>query len=224
MGLIKKKFIERITSGKILGRKSSGTGLIEELSLSEVLDLIGSAQEGDILYRGASAWQRLARGTNGQILTLASGLPSWGNANSGYNQTQYLTSRFDNYNTSEVTIPDINFIIPSGLYHFELGISGFTENSAEIITARVRLPYGLMKLYLTKIIKDSSTTFTITNELSYTDSNYISLISASYSGGLCYLNGLINFTADSNLIVKVNNNNGTYKGSISLLYIHIYKI
>lgn len=42
-----------------------------------VLDLIGSTAEGDIIYKGASGWTRLAKGTDGQVLTLASGIPSW---------------------------------------------------------------------------------------------------------------------------------------------------
>jgi hypothetical protein len=35
---------------------------------------------GDILYRGASSTTRLAKGTDGQVLTLVSGLPAWGAA------------------------------------------------------------------------------------------------------------------------------------------------
>jgi hypothetical protein len=53
---------------KILGRETAGPGLAEELTLSEVLDFIGSATRGDILYRGASEWQRLAASTNGYFL------------------------------------------------------------------------------------------------------------------------------------------------------------
>lgn len=34
---------------------------------------------GDIVYRTATAWARLAKGTNGQILSLVSGLPAWAN-------------------------------------------------------------------------------------------------------------------------------------------------
>lgn len=38
---------------------------------------------GDIIIRGASGWQRLAKGSDGQVLTLASGLPSWATASGG---------------------------------------------------------------------------------------------------------------------------------------------
>lgn len=69
-------------TSRILGRKTSGAGDPEECTLSEVLDFIGSAAQGDILYRGASAWERLAAGTSGQLLqTLGSGAnPQWANA------------------------------------------------------------------------------------------------------------------------------------------------
>jgi len=50
---------------------SGGTigGGVEELSLSEVLDFVGSAARGDILVRGASTWARVPVGTLGQVLT-----------------------------------------------------------------------------------------------------------------------------------------------------------
>ncbi len=36
-----------------------------------------AAVSGDIIYRGASAWERLPKGTDGEVLKLVSGLPSW---------------------------------------------------------------------------------------------------------------------------------------------------
>lgn len=52
----------------IKARKAGTTGDPEDCSLSELLDFIGSAAQGDILYRGASGWARLAAGTSGQYL------------------------------------------------------------------------------------------------------------------------------------------------------------
>lgn len=61
--------IQNITAtARILGRKTAGAGDTEELTLSELLDFIGSAAQGDILFRGAAGWQRLAAGTSGQVL------------------------------------------------------------------------------------------------------------------------------------------------------------
>lgn len=38
---------------------------------------IPGAASGDILYRGASKWQNLPKGSNGQVLALSGGLPVW---------------------------------------------------------------------------------------------------------------------------------------------------
>ncbi len=66
-------------TSRILGRKTAAAGDTEECTLSEILDFIGSAAQGDILYRGAATWARLAAGTSGQFLkTLGAGAnPAW---------------------------------------------------------------------------------------------------------------------------------------------------
>jgi hypothetical protein len=63
----------------IQGRASAGTGAIEALTLSQVLDFVGSAAQGDILYRGAASWGRLPAGTAGQFLQTqgAAANPIW---------------------------------------------------------------------------------------------------------------------------------------------------
>lgn len=73
------KLDNNITTSRLLGRTTAGSGEIEELTLSQALDLIGSAAQGDILYRGASAWARLGAGTSGHFLkTLgAAANPAW---------------------------------------------------------------------------------------------------------------------------------------------------
>lgn len=67
---------------RIKARQSSGSGDPEDLTLSEVLDFIGSAAHGDILYRAASGWARLGAGTaNQRLLTKgASANLAWGGA------------------------------------------------------------------------------------------------------------------------------------------------
>lgn len=67
---------------RVLGRNSSGAGDAEEVTLSQLLDWVGSAAQGDILYRGAASWARLAAGTAGQaLLTQGAGAnPQWGSA------------------------------------------------------------------------------------------------------------------------------------------------
>lgn len=66
-------------TSRIHGRATAGAGAGEELTLSQVLDLVGSAAQGDILYRGATTWTRLGAGTSGQFLkTNGTGAnPAW---------------------------------------------------------------------------------------------------------------------------------------------------
>ena len=72
-------------TARILGRKTAGAGDPEEMTLSELLDFIGSAAQGDILYRGASGWARLPAGSAGQVLESggAGANPAWGTDDTG---------------------------------------------------------------------------------------------------------------------------------------------
>lgn len=54
--------IADITTQRVIGRDTAGTGVPEQVSLTQLLDWIGSAARGDILVRGASTWSRLAKG------------------------------------------------------------------------------------------------------------------------------------------------------------------
>ena len=82
-GSITKAKIENIANNRILLRKTTGSGVVEEGTISELLDFIGTAAEGDIIYRGPSTWQRLAKGANGEVLTLSSGIPAWSASTGG---------------------------------------------------------------------------------------------------------------------------------------------
>ena len=66
-----------VAQNRIVGRR---TGNIAALTLTDVLDMIGSAAEGDILYRGADGWVRLGKGSAGQGLKMNSTAtaPEWG--------------------------------------------------------------------------------------------------------------------------------------------------
>ena len=73
--------IQDVPNQRLLGRNTAGAGDVEEVTLTQLLDWIGSAARGDILYRGASAWARLAAGTVGQVLKTGGvgADPSWSN-------------------------------------------------------------------------------------------------------------------------------------------------
>jgi hypothetical protein len=64
---------------RVIGRNTAGSGDPEEVTLTQLLDWIGSAAQGDLLYRDSSSWARLAAGTSGKILRTngASANPSW---------------------------------------------------------------------------------------------------------------------------------------------------
>jgi hypothetical protein len=66
-------------TSRVFGRKTASAGQGEEITLSELLDFIGSAAQGDILYRGAATWARLAAGTAGlPLITKGTGQnPAW---------------------------------------------------------------------------------------------------------------------------------------------------
>jgi hypothetical protein len=68
-----------MTASTIKARITASTGDPEDATLTQVLDLVGSAAQGDILYRGASTWTRLGAGTNGHYLkTQGTGAnPTW---------------------------------------------------------------------------------------------------------------------------------------------------
>lgn len=65
-------------TARILGRKTAAAGDVEECTLSEILDFVGSAANGDMLIRSGGTWVRLAKATDGNALIQAAGLPAWG--------------------------------------------------------------------------------------------------------------------------------------------------
>lgn len=66
-----------------LGTVASGTWNATAIGATKGGTGITSYASGDILYASAAnTLSRLAKGTDGQILTLASGIPSWANASS----------------------------------------------------------------------------------------------------------------------------------------------
>ena len=74
-----------MTQSTIKARITASTGAPEDATLTQVLDLVGSAAQGDILYRGASTWTRLGAGTSGQYLQTqgAAANPQWATVSGG---------------------------------------------------------------------------------------------------------------------------------------------
>ena len=95
-----------MATSTIKARKTADDGAPEDCTLSEVLDFIGSAAQGDILYRGASAWARLGAGTSGQFLkTQGAGAdPVWATPASGGAMTKLGTATVGGSAVTSLTI------------------------------------------------------------------------------------------------------------------------
>jgi hypothetical protein len=65
------------TTERLLGRKSAGAGIIEELTITEALNFIPGSVTGDLLKRGGTNWEPLPIGTGGYVLRVVTGVPSW---------------------------------------------------------------------------------------------------------------------------------------------------
>lgn len=100
-------------TSRALGRNTAGAGDTEEVTLSQILDWIGSAAQGDILYRGATAWARLAAGTSGNVLQTngAGANPSWAAASGG--SVSLLTA--SSGTTTTTTAENVATVAISGL-------------------------------------------------------------------------------------------------------------
>ncbi len=81
-------------TSRVMGRKTAGAGSLEECTLSQVLDFIGSAAQGDILYRDSGGWARLGAGASGNFLKTqgAGANPVWAAAAGGAIDIQTFTA------------------------------------------------------------------------------------------------------------------------------------
>jgi hypothetical protein len=144
-------------TSRILGRKTAGAGSVEELTLSELLDFIGSATQGDILYRGASTWARLGAGTDGQYLkTRGAGVnPEWATVvTGGVTHLGDITCSGSSSSLGSLTLTDYKFlklvfedVVPnSGSSYLLLGNSTSDDIQA---SPAVALYKGFVELDLT---------------------------------------------------------------------------
>lgn len=77
--IARSKLADVSATSRVIGRKTAGAGADEEVTLSELLDFVGSAAQGDILYRNGTGWVRLGAGTSGYFLKTngAGANPAW---------------------------------------------------------------------------------------------------------------------------------------------------
>jgi len=94
-----------------------------------------SGVEGDIIYRDATQWQRLPKGTASQVLTINAGAtaPEWQTPGAGSGPVSVLTLASDateNETTSMVEITGLNKTVGAGTYAFEYYIRAQTVGAA----------------------------------------------------------------------------------------------
>lgn len=152
-------------TSRVLGRKTAGAGDTEECTLSEVLDFIGSAAQGDVLYRGAASWARLAAGTSGQFLkTNGSGAnPEWATGSGTTNPVRVLDRDVVEASvvntTTETTV--YSFSVPGGTLgstkHLRLTAFGEYRNQSGggDTSLRTKVAYGA-----TNLLDDTSANIT----------------------------------------------------------------
>ncbi|MBX9570909.1 MAG: hypothetical protein K2X77_18590 [Candidatus Obscuribacterales bacterium] len=82
-----------------------GTGAATQQAAVNAILNFSSIASGDTIYYNGTNWVRLAKGSDGQVLTLASGLPSWSGSTAGApDNATYLTLTTNGSLTSERTI------------------------------------------------------------------------------------------------------------------------
>jgi hypothetical protein len=107
--------LANLATQRVIGRNSSGTGDPEAVSLTQLLDWIGSAAIGDMIVRGASAWERLAAGTSGYLLQAnGAALPSWSNKI----PSAFITSQVDNATQVEANVTGLSFAVETNSTYF----------------------------------------------------------------------------------------------------------
>lgn len=124
-------------TSRILGRVSTGAGVTEELTASQVLDFVGSTR-GQVLYRGASGWAALNPGTSGQILKSAgSGADPYWSSSTGAGDLTILTQSTTQTGVvnSTTETPIFSYTLPTDLVAgetLELIITGTLRNSTGV--------------------------------------------------------------------------------------------
>jgi hypothetical protein len=84
----------------IKARNTAATGDPEDVSFSTLMDFVGSAANGDILFRTGGAWSRLPIGSSGNLLQVSGGVPAWGAFSSSITPTVDIRT-----GSATITIP-----------------------------------------------------------------------------------------------------------------------
>lgn len=157
-----------ITSGTWTGTTiaiaNGGTGATSKANAFDALSPMSAS--GDIIYGGASGTgTRLAKGSDGEVLTLSSGVPTWdtpaaaSNVSSGSQRTEWALLECDS--SAAITDQSGTWVssignVSSG--HCAVTISGFSTTPACVITADF---HDAANIYFLEADVSSSTAVTI---------------------------------------------------------------
>lgn len=107
---------------------------------SKFIDLLVGASPGDILYRGASAWQRLPKGSDGQILKLVSGSPNWSDASESSELIAMKTSDQSISNTTSFQDANMGLNVVAGTYLVSINLITYIQDGG--INFNLTIPSG----------------------------------------------------------------------------------
>lgn len=117
--------LQQISTQRIVGRNTAAAGDMEQVTLSQVLDWLGTSR-GSIIYRGAATWNVLGPGLDGQVLTTKGGTadPQWGGgsgATGGGVDKVFVQN--DQAVTTDYTIPATQNAMSTGPITINTGIT-----------------------------------------------------------------------------------------------------
>lgn len=129
--------LANMANGTIKGRATSGTGAPEDLTVSQVLGLLGSSSQGDIIYNNGSAFVFLTAGTNGQFLQTqgAGANPRWATP-SGVRQILFSVPAPAS-GTSDIPDDNTTPLISEGTEIWTQAITPTTASSKILIQAAI---------------------------------------------------------------------------------------
>jgi hypothetical protein len=191
---------------------------------------IPSQAQGDLLYRGTSAWVRLAAGTNGQTLKTggASANPSWAdilNSGTAQNTTSGTTFDFTGLPSwvRRVIVMINNVTLSSGFPIVQLGTSAGFE--ATLYTAGYSSVFGNDQ----NATQSNTTGFPVASEMygvveinKLSASTWIASIQGWYDAGSVIGGGVKTLTTGGGVLTQIRltrSSTGTFSaGSVNILY------
>jgi hypothetical protein len=100
-----------VSDNRVLGNNSGAGGIVEELTASEVLDMLGTTR-GSVVYRGVSGWAALSPSSTGGAALVSGGTggdPAYGNVPAPRPTGSAGVGQYNNVNTGNNT-----YALPSG--------------------------------------------------------------------------------------------------------------